>query len=102
MGWKSNRIENFRKKNFGLASGIGIDARNAGWFCAQRRPGHGFGWLMEMYRDSANIPDILMIVDDDTAVVRMPPYFVFIEPLNFECSCIDSYCYVWLYFSSSI
>ncbi len=39
-----------------------------GWFCAQRRPGHALGWLQKMYQNEANIPDILMIVEDDTTV----------------------------------
>lgn len=69
MGWKNIKLERFRRSHFGQASGIQIESRNAGWFCAQRRPGHGLGWLMEMYRDATNIPDVLMIVDDDTSVV---------------------------------
>jgi hypothetical protein len=69
MGWDNHNLEIFRRRNFGEASGIAIESRNAGWFCAQRRPGHGLGWLMEMYRDHTNIPDVLMIVDDDTSVV---------------------------------
>ena len=39
-----------------------------GWYCAQRRPGHALGWLQNMYQNPANIPDILIIVDDDTSV----------------------------------
>lgn len=39
-----------------------------GWFCAQRRPGHALGWLQTLYQDPANIPDMLIIVDDDTSV----------------------------------
>ncbi len=39
-----------------------------GWFCAQRRPGHALGWLQSMYQDPSNIPDILIIVDDDTSL----------------------------------
>ena len=69
MGWENTNLEIFRRKNFGLKGRTIRD--NAGWFCAQRRPGHGLGWLMEMYRDSANIPDILIITDDDTSVVRV-------------------------------
>jgi hypothetical protein len=44
------------------------DKKGWGWFCAQRRPGHALGWLQSMYQDPAYIPDILLIVDDDTAV----------------------------------
>jgi hypothetical protein len=39
-----------------------------GWFCAQRRPGHALGWLQKAYQDVAMIPDVLMLVDDDTFV----------------------------------
>jgi len=39
-----------------------------GWYCAQRRPGHALGWLQNMYQNPANVPDILIIVDDDTSV----------------------------------
>jgi len=44
------------------------DKKGWGWFCAQRRPGHALGWLQSMYQDPAYIPDILLIVDDDTSV----------------------------------
>ena len=44
------------------------DKKGWGWFCAQRRPGHALGWLQSMYQDPAYIPDILIIVDDDTSV----------------------------------
>ena len=71
MGWQIDKLEKFRQTHFGVASGIAIESRNAGWFCAQRRPGHGLGWLMEMYRNATNIPDVLMIVDDDTSVVSV-------------------------------
>jgi len=43
----------------------------AGWYCAQRRPGRGLGWLQAFYEKKTNtLPDLLYIVDDDTAVVR--------------------------------
>ncbi len=71
MGWQIGKLEKFRQTHFGEASGITIESRNAGWFCAQRRPGHGLGWIMEMYRDPTNIPDVLMLVDDDTSVVSV-------------------------------
>ena len=71
MGWPVPRAENFRRRWFGIASGKQLNERSAGWFCAQRRPGHGLGWLMEMYRDASHLPDVLMIVDDDTSVVSI-------------------------------
>jgi hypothetical protein len=42
--------------------------RGWGWFCAQRRPGHALGWLQKMYKHATMIPDIFILVDDDTAV----------------------------------
>ncbi len=69
MGWENRNLEIFRRKNFGLKGYTLRD--NAGWFCAQRRPGHGLGWLMEMYRNASNIPDVLIITDDDTSVVSV-------------------------------
>lgn len=82
MGWKKVKLEQFRQANFGNASGIAIESRNAGWYCAQRRLGHGLGWLMDMYRNRTNIPDILMIVDDDTSVVSINLCLPF-------CNCVN-------------
>jgi hypothetical protein len=46
--------------------------RGWGWFCAQRRPGHALGYLQHVYHqeydNDNNIPDMLIIVDDDTSV----------------------------------
>jgi len=67
MGWERN-VERLRRANFGLASGRA--RTQAGWYCAQRRPGRALGWLQAMYRDEAMIPDLLLIVDDDTSLVR--------------------------------
>ena len=64
-------LKSLREVNFGLASGKGLDERNSGWFCAQRRHGRALGWLRSAYRNSSAIPDILLIVDDDTSVVRI-------------------------------
>ena len=77
MGWKNINLEKFRRKNYGLNGSALRD--NAGWICAQRRPGHGLGWLMEMYRDAKNIPDVLIITDDDTSVVRCILHFLVID-----------------------
>jgi len=48
--------------------GHGSSTKGQDWYCAQRRPGHALGWLQRMYQNAANIPDILLIVDDDTSV----------------------------------
>ena len=69
MGW-DKKVERFRAKEFGVASGFGLETHHAGWFCAQRRPGHALGWLQNMYQNEKMIPDILLLVDDDTSVVR--------------------------------
>ena len=65
MGWEPN-AERLRASHFGQASGR--VRSDAGWFCAQRRPGRALGWLREIYRDERNIPDLLLVVDDDTSV----------------------------------
>ena len=67
MGWEYN-IETFRREQFGFASGYGRDERKAGWYCAQRRPGHALGWLKKMYQNVTMIPDYLLLVDDNTSV----------------------------------
>jgi hypothetical protein len=64
------KFQHMRKTQFGVASGKTIDERHSGWFCAQRRPGRALGWLQVMYQNPTVIPDILLIVDDDTSVVR--------------------------------
>lgn len=67
LGW-NGEIEEFRMTLFGMASG---DRRGeTAWICAQRRPGRALAWLQSMYRNEEDIPDVLMLVDDDTAVVR--------------------------------
>mmetsp|Transcript_2526 Transcript_2526/g.5372 ORF Transcript_2526/g.5372 Transcript_2526/m.5372 type:complete len:393 (-) Transcript_2526:467-1645(-) len=65
MGW-DNDIEQFRTRHFGAASGF--KRQQAGWFCAQRRPGRALGWLQAMYQNETKIPDILILVDDDTSL----------------------------------
>jgi len=90
MGWETE-IEGFRIQAYGQAGGShaqenlygtlggGVarlkkameDAHQhkAGWFCAQRRIGPALGWLQSVYQDNAtSIPDILVLVDDDTSV----------------------------------
>jgi len=90
MGWESD-IEGFRSQAYGQAGGShaqenlygtlggGVarlkkameDAHKhkAGWFCAQRRIGPALGLLQSVYQDNAtSIPDILVLVDDDTSV----------------------------------
>ena len=68
MRWKV--AEGFRRRQYGHYGDV-IDEHQAGWFCAQRRPGHSLGWLQAMYGNGTmSIPDILIFVDDDTSVVR--------------------------------
>ena len=72
-----DKFQNMRKIHFGVGSGKKIDERHSGWFCAQRRPGRALGWLQVMYQNPTVIPDILLIVDDDTSVVRNSSWNVF-------------------------
>ena len=66
MRWKV--AEGFRRRQYGQYGDV---INHAGWFCAQRRPGHALGWLQAMYGNGTmSIPDILILVDDDTSVVR--------------------------------
>jgi len=68
MGW-DKKVEQYRVGHFGHARGF-VRGRQAGWICAQRRPGHALGWLQTMYQNEKMIPDILLLVDDDTSVVK--------------------------------
>ena len=63
--------ENEQKSFLGTCwpKGSKREYRGWGWFCAQRRPGHALGYLQHLYHDvTDNIPDMLIIVDDDTSV----------------------------------
>lgn len=66
-GWDP-KVESFVNSHYGKASGL--IRTNAGWFCAQRRPGRALGWLQAKYGagSATSIPDILLIVDDDASV----------------------------------
>ena len=69
MGWEE-KVEAMRRELFGFASNVPLEERSQqpGWFCAQRRPGRALGWLQEMYHNPDDLPDILIIADDDTSV----------------------------------
>jgi len=65
------RLPNVGTKEYGIGHG-----NSGGWICAQRRVGKALGWLQAVYSSSRkggvkvkrSIPDILVIVDDDTSV----------------------------------
>jgi len=65
------RLPNVGTKEYGIGHGD-----SGGWICAQRRVGKALGWLQAVYSSSRkggvkvkrSIPDILVIVDDDTSV----------------------------------
>ncbi|KAL9189189.1 hypothetical protein ACHAXT_011679 [Thalassiosira profunda] len=59
------RAPNLGSKEFG-----GGHVDQPGWFCAQRRVGRALGWLSHKYKgvDPSELPDGLLIVDDDTSV----------------------------------
>ena len=58
------------QQNFGVATKKKKIGRHPGWVCAQRRTGRALGWLQVMYQNPNVIPEILLIVDDDTSLVR--------------------------------
>ena len=63
-------IKTCRVPNLGTTKfGIGHSPSAVGWYCAQRRPGRELGWLQNVY-SKEDVPDILIMVDDDTSVVR--------------------------------
>ena len=67
---KVSRVPEIEANNFGNASWKKLFDLAPGWFCAQRRPGRALGWLQVMYQNPNEIPEILLIVDDDTSLVR--------------------------------
>ncbi len=87
QGTKSDRMfdrmfknfERLRVKTYGLSSWNDTNGHNSGWYCAQRRHGRALGWLRAAYQNSTTMPDFLLIVDDDTSLVRD---FVLIEYLH--------------------
>lgn len=81
--WMSDRMlkqfEFLRLRTFGLSSWNNTNRHQSGWYCAQRRHGRALGWLRTAYRNFTTMPDILLVVDDDTSLVRD---FVSIEYLR--------------------
>ena len=63
-------FQKMSQTNFGVATKKRKIGRHPGWVCAQRRPGRALGWLQVMYQNPNVIPEILLIVDDDTSLVR--------------------------------
>jgi len=65
------RLPHVGTKEYGIGHG-----NSGGWICAQRRVGKALGWLQAVYSSSRkggvkvkrSIPDVLVIVDDDTSV----------------------------------
>jgi len=61
----------FRHKNYPLgrllSNGYTIDTCS-GWICAQRRPGFGIGKRGQAYKNSEELPDYLILIDDDTYI----------------------------------
>ena len=76
--YKDEQINSFVKKAYtrgGDSDGNVIFRNDIGWLCAQRRVGRALGWLSHKYVSDADLPDILLLVDDDTFVVRICVYF---------------------------
>jgi hypothetical protein len=67
--FKDPKIKSFFADYYGLSEGNRVRSNDAGWICAQRRVGRALGWLHSQYSGGkADIPDYLMVVDDDTFV----------------------------------
>mmetsp|Transcript_44144 Transcript_44144/g.79182 ORF Transcript_44144/g.79182 Transcript_44144/m.79182 type:complete len:400 (-) Transcript_44144:171-1370(-) len=94
MGWDEN-VERFRAQHLGEASGF--KTHNAGWFCAQRRPGHALGWLQAMYQNETMIPDILLIVDDDTSMDIEKMKHQMLQGKRMDGPFVGSSCYIGYY-----
>ena len=60
FGWEPY-IERFTTKYYGIVEGGGTRYDQAGWICAQRRPGRTFGWIYAQYHGDkiSEIPDFL-------------------------------------------
>lgn len=67
------QINSFVKQAYtgvGDSDGNYLFRKDIGWLCAQRRVGRALGWLSHQYSSHAALPDVLLLVDDDTFVVR--------------------------------
>ena len=69
--WMSKSIPLLSKHTgVGDSDGNYLFRKDIGWLCAQRRVGRALGWLSHQYSSDAALPDVLLLVDDDTFVVR--------------------------------
>ncbi|KAL3774922.1 hypothetical protein ACHAWO_004008 [Cyclotella atomus] len=71
--FKDEKMKSFFGEYYGVSEGNRVRSRDAGWVCAQRRVGRALGWLHSKYSggdgdDKVDVPDYLMVVDDDTYV----------------------------------
>jgi len=61
-----------RNTNFSLKQLLSIEGYTVdgcvGWLCAQRRPGFAIGKRGEAYRNNEDLPDYLILMDDDTYI----------------------------------
>jgi hypothetical protein len=61
------RTGSFFAEHYGETEGGRVRTEDAGWVCAQRRPGRAYGWLHSQYaKGGVEIPDYLLMVDDDS------------------------------------
>ena len=69
QAFKDPKMKSFSEEFYGLSEGNRVRSDDAGWICAQRRVGRALGWLHSQYSGGkTDIPDYLMVVDDDTYV----------------------------------
>jgi len=63
---KTIRFKHFTERSlakYGYSPG-----KNSGWVCAQRRVGFGLAKKAEAYRKGGELPDYLILIDDDTFI----------------------------------
>lgn len=83
----------FFYKYYGVTEGGRDRSNDAGWMCAQRRPGRAFGWLHSQYvggDTTIALPDYLLLVDDDTHV-NMGSVMSFVEGVENEFGGSDAF-----------
>ena len=65
--WKTHQFLMQNQRNaYASAVWLSKKVNPAGWMCAQTRPSFGFGKVVDFYRTHPELPDYLIIMDDDT------------------------------------
>lgn len=65
--WKAHQFLMLNQRSsYASAAWLSKKTHPAGWMCAQKRPSFGFGKVVDFYRTHPELPDYLIIMDDDT------------------------------------